>query len=53
MAERPFCLDFGDADGLMFGIGAGWKLNRQWKLRGEYVIRDDLNSLQVNFLYHL
>ncbi len=46
-------MDFGDDDGLMFGVGAGFKLNRQWGLRGEYVIRDNINSLQVNLLYHL
>ena len=46
-------MDFGDDDGLMFGIGAGFKLGRQVQLRGEYVIRDNINSLQVNFVYHL
>jgi len=44
-------LDFGDDDGLMFGIGAGYLLNRNSQLRLEYVIRDNLDSLQFNFVY--
>jgi hypothetical protein len=45
-------LDFGDDDGLMLGFGAGYRLNPNVELRGEYVIRDDINSLQANFVYH-
>jgi len=48
-----FGLDFGDADGLMFGIGAGYALNEQMTIRAEYVIRDTVNSLQGNFVYYL
>ena len=44
-------LDFGDDDGLMFGIGAGYLLNRNSQLRLEYVIRENLDSLQFNFVY--
>ena len=46
-------LDFGDDDGFMFGIGAGYKLTPQLDIRGEYVIRDHIDSLQANFVYHM
>ena len=46
-------LDFGDDDGLMYGVGAGYGINEQMDIRGEYVIRDNINSLQVNLAYHL
>ena len=46
-------LDFGDDNGLMFGIGVGFKLNRQLQLRGEYVERDTVDSLQLNLVYHM
>lgn len=45
--------DFGDDDGFMFGVGAGINLNRQMQIRGEYVVRDHIDSLQANFVYHL
>lgn len=44
-------LDFGDDDGLMLGGGAEYDLNESFSVRGEYVIRDITNSLQVNFVY--
>lgn len=44
-------LDFGDDDGLMIGIGMGFNLNKQMQLRGEYVERDNISSLQFNFVY--
>ena len=44
-------LDFGDDDGFMFGIGAGYLLNKNAKLRLEFVERDDVSSLQFNFVY--
>lgn len=44
--------DFGDDDGLMLGIGVGYNVNRQVQIRGEFVARDDIDSLQANFLYH-
>jgi hypothetical protein len=44
-------MDFGDDDGLMFGVGAGYVLNRNFKLRGEYVIRDNVDSIQFNVVY--
>lgn len=45
--------DMGDDSGLMFGAGVGFALDGKKKLRFEYVIRDDVDSLQFNFLYHL
>ena len=45
--------DIGDDSGLMLGAGLGLSMNKKSKLRFEYVIRDDVDSLQVNFLYHL
>ena len=44
-------LDFGDDDGLMVGIGAGFNVNKQTQLRFELVERDDISSLQLNFVY--
>jgi len=46
-------LDVGDDNGLMIGGGVGWSVNSKIDLRGEYVIRNDVDSLQFNFLYHL
>jgi len=36
-------LDFGDDDGFMYGIGAGYLLNRNSQLRLEYVVRQNVN----------
>lgn len=44
-------LDFGDDDGLMVGVGAGFNVNKQTQLRLELVERDDVSSLQFNFVY--
>lgn len=41
-------LDFGDDDGLMFGVGLGYAVDKTIQLRGEYVIREDIDSLQAN-----
>lgn len=46
-------IDFGDDDGLMIGAGLGYYIDKKSSLRGEYVIRDDIDSLQINFLYRL
>ena len=43
-------LDFGDDDGFMIGAGIGFELNAKMELRGEYVIRDNINSIQANFV---
>jgi hypothetical protein len=44
-------LDFGDDDGFMFGIGVGYLMSKNAKLRLEYVERDTVSSLQFNFVY--
>ena len=46
-------LDLGDDSGLMFGAGLGFRMNATTQLRLEYVIRDDIDSLQFNLIYHL
>jgi len=46
-------LDLGDDSGLMVGAGAGYKINKQMDIRLEYVVRDEVDSLQFNFLYRL
>lgn len=45
--------DIGDDSGLMFGAGLGFTMDEKSQLRIEYVVRDDIDSLQFNFLYHL
>ena len=45
--------DIGDDNGLMFGAGVSYLMNSKSQFRVEYVIRDDIDSLQFNFLYHL
>jgi opacity protein-like surface antigen len=44
-------LDFGDDDGLMAGIGVGFLMTKNIKLRLEYVQRDNVNSVQFNFVF--
>lgn len=46
-------LDIGDDSGLMLGVGLGYSVNSRMELRGEYVIRDEVDSLQFNILYDL
>jgi len=46
-------LDIGDDSGLMLGGGASFSVNKKIDLRLEYVVRDDVDSLQFNFLYRL
>jgi opacity protein-like surface antigen len=45
-------LDFGDDDGLLLGAGVGYTVSKEIELRAEYVIRDNVDSLQANFVYH-
>ncbi len=45
--------DFGDDDGLMVGIGAGFNLNKQTQLRLEFVERDSVDSIQFNARFNL
>jgi len=43
--------DFGEDDGLMLGIGAGYKIDNKLSARVEYVIRDHYSSMQANVVY--
>jgi len=45
--------DFGDDSGLMVGAGLSYVLDEKQELRFEYVARDEVDSLQFNFLFHL
>lgn len=45
--------DFGDDNGLLLGGGVGFVMNKKMGLRLEYVVRDNLDSLQFNFIYDL
>ena len=45
--------DFGDDSGLMFGAGLGLDMNKKMALRFEYVVRDVIDSLQLNLIYHM
>jgi hypothetical protein len=45
--------DFGDDSGLMVGAGLGLDMNEKVALRFEYVIRDDVDSIQLNLVYHM
>lgn len=45
--------DFGDDSGLMVGVGAGYAISSQVETRLEYVVRDDIDSLQFNILFRL
>jgi len=44
--------DFGDDDGFMFGLGAGYIVNKNLKLRLEFVARDHVDSLQFNAVFY-
>lgn len=46
-------LDFGDDSGLLVGAGLKLRLNSKADARLEYVVRDEVDSLQVNFFYRL
>ena len=41
----------GDESGPMFGLGAGYWFTKNIALRGEFVVRDDVDSFQVNLLF--
>ncbi|GMR17941.1 MAG: hypothetical protein BMS9Abin33_0337 [Gammaproteobacteria bacterium] len=45
-------LDVGDDDGPMFGVGVGFNVNKQLQLRGEFVARDNVDSLQFNVVFY-
>lgn len=44
-------LDFGDDDGVMVGGGVEYFFHGDLAVRGEYVIRDHINSIQGNLVY--
>lgn len=44
-------VDFGDDDGALVGVGVGYRFADAFELRGEYVIRDDIDSMQLNLVY--
>lgn len=43
-------LDIGDDDGIMIGAGLGLKTGEKMEIRFEYIIRDNISSLQANLL---
>jgi hypothetical protein len=43
-------MDFGDDDGMMLGGGVAYRFNPNVDIRGEYVARDNINSLQANLV---
>lgn len=44
-------LDLGDDNGIMIGFGGQYDINTTFFTRLEYVIRDNIDSLQINLLY--
>ena len=46
-------IDLGDDSGFMLGGGISYDLNAKIALRGEYVVRDDIDSIQVNIVFKL
>ncbi len=51
MAQAGF--DVGDDSGLLFGAGVIFGVGEKSDIRVEYVVRDEVDSFQVNFLYDL
>jgi len=51
LAQAGF--DIGDDSGLLVGAGVKYALDEKMDLRVEYVVRDEVDSLQFNVLYHL
>lgn len=43
--------DFGDDAGLLLGLGGAVELTREVKLRLEYVLRENIDALQLNVIY--
>lgn len=46
-------LDLGDDSGLMLGAGLSFVISPKTDFRAEYVIRDEIDSIQFNLAYHL
>jgi len=44
-------LDLGDDSGFMFGAGASYAWDAQLSVRAEYVVRDEVDSLQLNVIH--
>lgn len=42
--------DIGDDDGIMFGFGIGLPVANKMDLRFEYVVRDNIDSIQANLV---
>lgn len=45
-------MDFGDDDGVMAGIGVGFLLTQNIKVRFEFVQRDNVDSVQFNMVFY-
>lgn len=45
-------MDFGDDDGLLVGVGAEYRAMPDLDLRGEFVTRNNIDSLQFNVIYN-
>ena len=45
-------VDLGDDDGFLVGIGAGYIVTKNLKLRLEFVARDHVDSLQFNAVFY-
>lgn len=52
-ARMRIGLDFGDDDGVLVGAGFGYHFTQQTEMRIDYVVRDSINGLQFNLLFHL
>lgn len=46
-------LDLGDDSGIMLGAGVSYSLTNKFDTRLEYVVRDEIDSIQLNFIYDL
>lgn len=43
-------LDLGDDDGLLIGGGLGFNITKFAQLRAEYIVRDNVDSVQLNLI---
>lgn len=46
-------IDIGDDSGLLFGAGLRFNVNEGTDFRVDYVVRDEVDSLQFNFIFDL
>lgn len=44
-------LDIGEDDGFMYGAGVGYQVSKKLEVRGEYVERDNIDSVQFNLVF--